>query len=91
MHTEKRHAVFSENQIEVLIERDERSSFSIWEQFALDHLLCKFDQGVEDAKIPLLHRDLEGLHVEPIAASTHLEFPHCVFAAGRPRRVLPHQ
>ena len=37
------------------------------EQFAFDHLLRQFDQCVENAEIPLLHRHLEGLHVEPVA------------------------
>src|SRR5205814_8917950 len=27
----------------------------------------KLDQAVEDAEIALLHRDLEGLHVQPVA------------------------
>ena len=37
------------------------------QQFALDHLLGEFDQRVEDAEVAFLHRDLEGLHVEPVA------------------------
>ena len=37
------------------------------QQFAFDHLLRQFDQHVENAEIALLHGDLEGLHVEPVA------------------------
>ena len=37
------------------------------EQFAFDHLLREFNQRVEDAEVALLDRDLEGLHVEPVA------------------------
>ena len=37
------------------------------QQFTLNHLLRQFNQGVENAKVPLLHRHFESLHVEPVA------------------------
>src|SRR5579872_2438009 len=71
----------------MFIERDQRSQFLDLEQFAFNHLLGQFDECIEDAEVPFLHRDFKGLHVKPIASQDALEFPHCVFAAGRPRRV----
>src|ERR1022692_1932544 len=55
------------NQIEMLIERDQLSELFHLQQFALDHLLRQFNQRVENAEVALLHRHLEGLHVEPVA------------------------
>ena len=57
----------AEDQIEVLVQRDQLAELFHLQQFALDHLLRQFDQRVENAEIALLHRDLEGLHVEPVA------------------------
>ena len=37
------------------------------QQFAFDHLLRQADQQIEDAQVLLFERDLEGLHVEPVA------------------------
>ena len=51
----------------MLFERDELAEFLHLQQFAFDHLLRQFDQHVEDAEVALLHGDLEGLHVEPVA------------------------
>ena len=51
----------------MLVERDQLAQLFHLQQFAFDHLLGEFDQGVEDAEVALLHRDLEGLHVEPVA------------------------
>ena len=67
MQTENRQAVLRIDQVEVLIERDELAELFDLQQFAFDHLLGQFDQRVEDAEVALLHRDLEGLHVEPVA------------------------
>ena len=55
------------DEVEMLVERDELAELFHLQQFAFDHLLREFDEGVEDAEIALLHRDLEGLHVEPVA------------------------
>ena len=57
----------AEDQIEVLVQRDQLAQLFHLQQFALDHLLREFDQRVENAEIALLHRDLERLHVEPVA------------------------
>ena len=57
----------AEDQIEVLVERNELAQLFHLQQFAFDHLLGQFDQSVENAEVALLHRDLEGLHVEPVA------------------------
>ena len=51
----------------MLVERDQLAQLFHLQQFALDHLLREFDQRVENAEVALLHRDLEGLHVEPVA------------------------
>ena len=51
----------------MLFERDQLSELFHLQQFAFDHLLRQFDQRVENAEIALLHRDLERLHVEPVA------------------------
>ena len=37
------------------------------QQFAFDHRLREVDERVEDLEIALLHGDLEGLHVKPVA------------------------
>jgi hypothetical protein len=55
------------DQIEMLLQRDQLAEALHLQQFAFDHLLRQFDEHVEDAEIALLHRDLEGLHVEPVA------------------------
>src|SRR5579864_1407030 len=67
-HTYRKQASsLAEDEIEVLVERDEVAQLFHLQQFALDHLLCEFDQGVENAEVSLLHSDLEGLHVKPVA------------------------
>ena len=37
------------------------------QQFAFDHLLREVREHIQNAEVPLLHRDLERLHVQPIA------------------------
>jgi hypothetical protein len=37
------------------------------QQFAFHHLLRQVNQNVQHAEVALLHGDLEGLHVEPVA------------------------
>src|SRR6266436_248795 len=51
----------------MLLRRDQLAELLHLEQFAFDHLLRQFDQRVQNAEIALLHRDLERLHVKPIA------------------------
>ncbi len=51
----------------MLVQRDQFPELLHLQQFALDHLLGEFDERVENAEIALLHRDFEGLHVEPVA------------------------
>ena len=67
MQTENRHAVFRIDQIKIFVKLDQLAQFLHLQQFALDHLLRQFDERVENAEIALLHRDLERLHVEPVA------------------------
>src|SRR5208337_2994038 len=55
------------DELEVLVHRDGLAETVDLEQFALDHFLGEVDEGVEDVEVALLHRDLEGLHVEPVA------------------------
>ena len=55
------------NQVEMLLQRDRLAELLHLQQFTLDQLLRQFDQYIENAKIAFLHRDLEGLHVKPIA------------------------
>src|SRR5579864_116212 len=67
-HTYRKQASsLAEDEIEVLVERYEVAQLFHLQQFALDHLLGKFDEGVENSEVSLLHRDLEGLHVKPVA------------------------
>src|SRR3954469_18719834 len=58
---------FTEDQIEMLVEGNQPSELLDLQQLALDHLLCEFDQGVENTEVPLLHGKLESLHVQPVA------------------------
>ena len=51
----------------MLVERDRLAQLFHLQQFAFDHLLREFDQSIENAEVSFLHRDLEGLHVEPVA------------------------
>src|SRR3954468_6832918 len=63
----KQASCFAEDQIEMLIERNQLSELLDLQQLALDHLLGEFDEGVENPEVPLLHGDLESLHVQPVA------------------------
>ncbi len=40
---------------------------SEWDQFALDHVLREVDQDVEHVEVTFFERDLERLHVQPVA------------------------
>ena len=51
----------------MLVQRNQFAELLNLQQLAFDHLLGEFDQRVENAEIALLHRDFEGLHVEPVA------------------------
>src|SRR6266851_3078190 len=55
------------DQVKVLVERDELAEFLHLQEFAFNHLLREFDQRVENTKVALQDRNLEGLHVEPVA------------------------
>src|SRR5947209_5278996 len=55
------------DKVKVLVERDALAQLLDLQQLALDHLLGKINEHVEDAEVALLHRDAEGLHVEPVA------------------------
>src|SRR3974377_11409 len=37
-----------------------------FQQLALNHRLGQFNQGIENLEVPFLHRDLKGLHVQPV-------------------------
>src|SRR4051794_18466330 len=63
----KQASCFAEDQIEMLIEGNQLSELLDLQQLALDHLLGEFDKGVENAEVPLLHGNLESLHVQPVA------------------------
>ena len=52
----------------MLFNRDRLAELFHLQQFALDHLLRQFDQYIKNAEIALLHGNLEGLHVEPVAS-----------------------
>ena len=58
---------FAIDQIEMLLQRNQLAEFFHLEQFAFDHLLGQVDEDVDDAEIAFLHRDLERLHIEPVA------------------------
>src|SRR5208282_1018734 len=58
---------FAVDEIEVLLRRNQLAQFLHLEEFAFDQLLGQFDHHIQDAEIALLHGDLKGLHVEPIA------------------------
>src|SRR5215469_4454106 len=63
----KQACCFSEDQVEMLVQRNQLAELFHLQQLTFDHLLGKFDQGVENAEVPLLHGDLERLHVKPVA------------------------
>ena len=67
MQTENRHAVLRKIRSKCSSSEISLPELFHLQQFALDHLLGEFDQRVENAEVALLHRDLEGLHVEPVA------------------------
>jgi hypothetical protein len=56
----------------VLIERNELAQLFHLQQFAFHHLLRQFNEGVQNPEVSLLHRDLEGLHVQPVARQNAL-------------------
>src|SRR5690349_1211383 len=51
----------------MLVQRNQLSELFHLQQFTLDHLLRQLNQHVKNAEISLLHRDLECLHVKPVA------------------------
>src|SRR5579859_3000261 len=55
------------DKIEVLVQGDAFAQLFNLEQLAFHHLLGEVDENVEDAEVALLHGDLEGLHVKPVA------------------------
>src|ERR1700745_2934983 len=67
-HTDREQASgFAIDEIEVLGQRYGVTEFFHLQQLPLDHLLCEFDQRIQYAEVTLLHSNLEGLHVEPVA------------------------
>ena len=66
----------------MLIDGDDLAQSLDLQQLALDHGLRQLDQGVEHLEITLLDRDLEGLHVEPVAG----QHAFCVAPLGVGRR-----
>ena len=60
------------NELEMFFQRDGFAEPLDLQQFAFDHGLGQIDERVEDVKIALLHGDLEGLHVEPVAGEDAL-------------------
>ncbi len=67
MRNRKQAGRLPEDQIEMLVQRNQLAEFLHLQEFALDHLLGEFDQRVEHAEVAFLHRDLERLHVQPVA------------------------
>src|ERR1700688_3790804 len=65
-HREKTRGL-AKDQVEMLLQRYRKTELFHLEEFAFDHLLGQFDQHIEDAEIALVNRDLECLHVEPVA------------------------
>ncbi len=59
---------FPENEIEMLVERNQLAQLLHLQQFTLDHLLGEVDERVENAEVAFLHRNLESLHVQPVAS-----------------------
>ena len=51
----------------MLVQSNQLPKFFHLQQFAFNHLLRQFNQRVENAEVPLLHRYFESLHVEPVA------------------------
>src|SRR5579864_7511440 len=75
-HADRKQACrLAEDQVEMLLQSDKFAEPFYLQQFTLDHLLGEFDQRVENAKIALLHGDLESLHVEPIAGQHTFGIP----------------
>ena len=67
MQTENRQAVLRIDELEVFVQGDGFAQPLDLQQFAFDHGLGQFDERVENGEVALLHRDFEGLHVEPVA------------------------
>ena len=67
MQTENRQAVLRKIRLEMFVEGDQLTQPFDLQQFAFDHLLRQDRSGIEDAEVALLHRDLESLHVKPVA------------------------
>src|SRR5579883_113278 len=59
----------------MLLQRNQLSQLFHLEQLALDHLLCQFDERIQNAKVALLYRYLERLHVKPVARQHALRIP----------------
>jgi len=86
MQTENRQAVLRINQIKVLVERDALAKLLHLQQLALNHLLREFNQESRIRKLPLAAL-YEKTAYRASPGQYALRVPHCVFAAGRPRRV----
>ena len=55
------------DEFEVLLHADGLAEPLNLQQLAFDHRLGQVDECIEDGEVALLHCDLEGLHVEPVA------------------------
>src|SRR5579859_220624 len=67
------------DKIEVFVQGDAFTQLFNLEQLAFHHLLGKINEHIENAEVALLHGDLEGLHVKPVAGKhAHGVPPLCV-------------
>src|SRR5438874_4170953 len=72
----------------MLIEGDKLAEFLHLQEFAFNHLLREFDEGVEDSEIALLHCDFECLHVKPVARENALRVSPLGVCRGTPSASL---
>ena len=68
----------------MLSQRDQFPQFFHLQQFAFDHLLGQLNQNIQHPEIPLLHRNLERLHVEPVARQNALRISPLSVGGGAP-------
>ena len=63
---------FAVDEVEMAVTGDERAELLHLDKLSFDHLLGEVGEQIEDVEVALLKRDLEGLHVEPVAGENAL-------------------